>query len=149
MYIWILVLIALFVGALLPIQAASNAATSRYFGDVSYATLLSFIVGAVVVVLYIAIKKPTHNDGLVINRFPPYIILGGVISAIYTAAITFLAPRLGVGNTLFAIIVGQAIAALAVDHYGLLGAIKQELTIGRVFGVFLILLGLYLTKRQI
>jgi len=148
-YIGILFIFALAVGAMLPIQAASNAAASRYFGDVSYAALLSFIVGAALIAMYILIKKPAVNDGLTYNRFPNYILLGGIISAIYTASITFLVPRLGVGNALFIIIVGQMIAALAVDHFGVFNVVKQEITTRRICGVFFMAIGLYLTKKQI
>jgi transporter family-2 protein len=143
----ILALIAAIVGTLIPLQAAANAGASKYLGDVSYAVLLSFIVGTIIISLYILFMKPNIANGALTLGFPKYILLGGCISAIYTIAITYLSPKLGVGNTLYIILVGQMLMALVVDHFGILGAMKHELTLSRVSGVVLILIGLYLTKK--
>ncbi|MVF14960.1 DMT family transporter [Ketobacter sp. MCCC 1A13808] len=142
------ILIALAVGTLLPIQAATNAAASRYFGDISYAALLSFIIGATTISGYVLIVRPTLNSPTLSSGFPGYIVLGGLISTVYTIAITYLAPRLGVGNTLFIIITGQMLAALLVDHLGIFGSIRQTLTLQRATGVALMIFGLYLTRKN-
>jgi len=144
----LLIIFATCVGMLLPIQAASNAGVSRYFGDVSYAVLLSFVTGIILVTAYILIAKPSLNSNLSELSFPKYLFFGGLISVIYTAAITYLSPRLGVGNTLFMIIVGQMIAALLVDHFGVFQSVKQEVTLKRVFGVVLMIIGVYLAKNK-
>jgi len=115
----VLIVFAIVVGMLLPIQAASNAGVSRYFGDVSYAVLISFVIGIVLISSYILITRPSLNTNLSELAVPNYILFGGVISVIYTIAITYLSPRLGVGNTLFIIVVGQMSAALVVDHFGI------------------------------
>jgi len=144
----VLFLFAILVGVLLPIQAASNAGVSRYFGDVSYAVLISFIVGVVLVSAYILISKPTLNSNVANLDFPNYIFYGGLISVLYTAAITYLAPRLGVGNTLFIIVVGQMTAALIVDHFGIFESVKYPITLKKVFGALLMVLGLYLARKE-
>jgi len=138
---------AAIVGVLIPIQAAANAGASKYLGDVSYAVLLSFIVGTILISVYILFMKPNISPGVLTLSFPKYILLGGCISAIYTIAITYLSPKLGVGNTLYIILVGQMFMALVVDHFGILGAMKHEFTLSRMSGVVLILIGLYLTKK--
>lgn len=148
MNIFILVIAAVVVGALIPIQSAAHAGTARYLGDVSYAVFLSFAIGLVLVSAYILIKKPAMAHGALSLDFPKYILLGGCISVIYTIAITYLSPRLGVGNTLFIIVLGQVSVSLLVDHFGIMGAVKQELTPARVLGVALILSGVYLTKKS-
>lgn len=144
-----LIIFAVVVGMLLPIQAASNAGVSRYFGDVSYAVLISFVIGIVLTVSYILITKPSLNTNLAELSVPNYILFGGIISVIYTFAITYLSPRLGVGNTLFIIVVGQMSAALIVDHFGIFESVKHEITLKRVVGVLLMLAGLYLAKREV
>ena len=142
-----LILFAVVVGMLLPIQAASNAGTSNYLGDVAYTALLSFVVGTLLITAYILVLKPSLNSEISELRPPNYILLGGIISVIYTLAITFLSPRLGVGNTLFIIVVGQMVSALLVDHFGVFDSIQHQITLKRVIGVGLMLLGLYLAKK--
>ena len=148
MDIVVLILFATFVGMLLPIQAASNAGASRYFGDVSYAVLLSFIIGSILVTAYILIAKPSLNSEITQLSIPKYLLFGGLISVTYTFAITYLSPRLGVGNTLFIIIVGQMVAALLVDHFGVFEAVKQEVSLKRISGVILMLIGIYLANQK-
>lgn len=147
MNLLMLAFLAAIVGALIPIQAAANAGASKYFGDVSYAVLLSFIVGTILISVYILFMKPSLAPDVLKLGFPKYILLGGCISAIYTITITYLSPRLGVANTLYIMLVGQMLMALVVDHFGILGAMKHELTLSRMSGALLILLGLYLTKK--
>ena len=149
MEIIILIIFAVLVGMLLPIQAASNAGVSRFFGDVSYAVLLSFVIGIVLVSVYILVAKPSLNSDISQLSIPKYLVFGGLISVVYTIAITYLSPRLGVGNTLFIIIVGQMIAALLVDHFGVFESVKQEITLKRVAGVTLMLIGVYLARQKI
>ena len=133
---------------LLPIQAATNSGASKYLGDASYAVLLSFIIGTALISTYILLKKPSLNAEITNFEFPKYIIFGGIISVIYTLAITYLSPRLGVGNTLFIIITGQMFAAILVDHFGIYESVKHEVTPKRVLGISLMLIGLYLAKKQ-
>ena len=148
MEIIVLITLATFVGMLLPIQAASNAGVARYFGDISYAVLLSFVIGLVLVTVYILVAKPSFNSDISQLSIPKYLLFGGLISVTYTIAITYLSPKLGVGNTLFIIIVGQMIAALLVDHFGVFESVKHEITFKRVSGVILMLIGVYLVKQK-
>jgi len=143
-----LIVFAVVVGMLLPIQAASNAGVSRYFGHVSYAVLISFIIGTILVSAYILIMKPSLNSHIAELSIPKYVLLGGLISVVYTIAITYLSPRLGVGNTLFIIVFGQMAVALLVDHFGVFESIKHEITSKRVIGVLLMLIGLYLARQK-
>ena len=144
----ILIVFAVLVGMLLPIQAATNAGASRYLGDVSYAALLSFVIGTVLISTYILLTRPSFNTGISELSFPKYIIFGGLISVIYTLAITYLSPKLGVGNTLLIIVTGQMLASVIVDHFGIYDSIKHEITPRRVLGISLMLIGLYLEKKQ-
>ena len=145
----VLIAFACIVGMLLPIQAAANAGVSRYFGDVAYAVLVSFVIGIILVSCYLLIVKPPLNSNLSGSQIPSYILFGGLISVTYTAAITFLSPRLGVGNTLFVIIVGQMLAALIVDHFGLLGSVTHEVSAKRLIGVLLMIIGVFLARKEI
>lgn len=143
-----LMLCAALVGMLLPVQAATNAGASKYLGDVSYAALLSFIIGAIVLSIYILITKPVFNSDVVNVTFPKYILLGGLISVVYTVAITYLSPILGIGNTLFTIITGQILAAFFIDHFGICNAITHEITPTRMLGLMLMAIGLFLALSK-
>ncbi|HJT98155.1 MAG TPA: DMT family transporter [Rhodanobacteraceae bacterium] len=144
---WLLALLALVVGALIPIQAATNAAMSKSLGGISYASLVLFGVSLVVVVAWILASQATLPSAAAFRSAPAYGWLGGFIVATYVLSITFLAPRLGVGNAICFIVTGQIFAAVVIDQFGLFGAPVQALSWTRVAGVVLMIAGLFLAKR--
>jgi transporter family-2 protein len=42
---------------------------------------------------------------------------------------TWVAPKFGVGNAICMVLLGQLISMAIIDHYGLLGALKQTISI--------------------
>ena len=144
---WLLAAFALVVGALIPIQAATNAAMSKALGGISYASLILFGVSIVVVSAWLLITQAPTPPASAFRAAPFYGYLGGVIVATYVLSITFLAPRLGVGNAICFIVTGQIFAAVLIDHFGLFGAPVQSLSLPRVAGIALMIAGLFLAKR--
>jgi transporter family-2 protein len=67
--------------------------------------------------------------------------------ALFVAVAAFGAPRIGVGPLLTAAIAGQLLAAIILDHYGLLGLARQPVSIEKVAGVVLVLFGAWLVRR--
>lgn len=53
----ILILVAIFAGILLPLQAVLNAKMGKAIGDPIYASLISFVIGSVVLFIYTLIAK--------------------------------------------------------------------------------------------
>ena len=139
--------LALVVGALIPVQAATNAAMSKALGSVSFASLVVFAVAFIFVSAW---AVTTGSEVPALSSFravPAYGYLGAVIVGSYVLAITFLAPKLGVGNAICLIVTGQILAAVIIDHFGLFGSIVQALSWQRVLGIFLMIVGLFLAKR--
>jgi len=61
--------------------------------------------------------------------------------------ITFIAPKFGIGNAVFFVLLGQLISAAAIDHFGLFGAPVSPLGAARVGGIALMAAGVYLTQQ--
>ena len=139
--------LAVMVGALIPVQAATNAAMSRAIGSVAITSLALFAVGLVVVAAWaIVIREPLPSLET-LRQVPAYGWLGGFIVASYVTSITFLAPRLGVGNAIRLVVTGQIVAAVTIDHVGAFGAVVHRLTIGRAIGAVLMIIGVILARR--
>ena len=85
---------------------------------------------------------PNASRGL-----PWYAWIGGLYGAFFVAVAAFGAPRIGVGPLLTAAIAGQLLAAIILDHYGLLGLTRQPISIEKIGGVLLVLLGAWLVRR--
>lgn len=55
---------------------------------------------------------------------------------------------LGAGGVVAATIAGQLAVSVVVDHFGLLGVVKQPVTVVRVAGIVLLAIGTYLVVRD-
>ena len=78
---------------------------------------------------------------------PKHLLLAGFLVAFYVLSITWIAPRFGVGNAIFCVLLGQLLAASVIDHFGLLGAVVRPLSLMRASGIGLMALGVLLTQR--
>ena len=139
--------LAVIVGALIPVQAATNAAMSRVIGSVAITSLALFAIGFVVVAVWAIVIPVPLPSPETLRRVPAYGWFGGFIVASYVISITFLAPRLGVGNAIRLVVTGQIVAAVIIDHVGAFGAVVQRLTMGRAIGVVLMIIGVILARR--
>ena len=110
--------LAVIVGALIPVQAATNAAMSRIVGSVAITSLALFAIGFVVVAAWAIVIRVPLPSIETLRLVPAYGYGGGLIVAGYVIAITFLAPRLGVGNAIRLVVTGQIVAAVIIDHAG-------------------------------
>jgi uncharacterized membrane protein YdcZ (DUF606 family) len=57
-------------------------------------------------------------------------------------------PRLGVGTAIALVVTGQVMAALAIDHFGLLRSLTFPLTPVRALGAALMVIGVFLALRR-
>ena len=58
-----------------------------------------------------------------------------------------MAPRFGVGNAVFFVLLGQLISAAAIDHFGLFGAQISPLSLTRAAGIGLMAAGVFVTQQ--
>jgi transporter family-2 protein len=80
-------------------------------------------------------------------RQPGHLFLAGLLMCFYAVSVTFVAPRFGVGNAIFFVLLGQMISAAAIDQFGLFGALVRPLTMLRLGGIGLMVAGLFLIQR--
>jgi transporter family-2 protein len=72
---------------------------------------------------------------------------GGVIGAVYVTLTVILVPRLGPALMFGTIVAGQMLAALVLDHYGLLGVPTHPVNVGRLVGALLLIAGVVMIRR--
>jgi transporter family-2 protein len=145
----LLSLLALASGALIPVQAASNAALARTIGgNVPFAALTLFIVAAASTALAVFLSGQGLPVAKAVGEAPWWSFSGGLIVAFYVFTITFLSPRLGVGNAIALIVAGQVFSALTIDHFGLLRSLTFSLTPTRLAGAALVVVGVFLALRR-
>lgn len=140
--------LALITGALIPIQAATNAAFSKAIGNPVITGLMVFIVGLIGMILFVLISRTSFPVRQQLTAAPLYGYLGGIIVATYVVMITFLVPRIGVGTAIGLIVTGQILCAVAIDHFGFFNVAVRSISTARIAGMLLMFAGVYLVMKK-
>ena len=135
---------ALLAGAMLPIQFGINAQLASWVGGSLRAAFVSFLVGAttlLVAVLVVARGWPERAGDA-----PWWVWTGGLLGAFYVLGSIVTAPKLGAATLVALILAGQALASLAVDHFGWVGFDEQPVSVMRVVGMLVLAAGVVLVR---
>src|SRR2546421_1008409 len=110
--------LALVAGAALPVQAGLNARFATFVGGPLRASMISFAIGTVVLVLLALVA----TRGLVATAragdVPWWGWLGGAVGAGYVASVVAAAPRLGALNPFAAVLFGEAFCSVRAHSFG-------------------------------
>ena len=140
--------LAIMIGALIPVQAATNATLSKITGHVFYSSLILFVVGIILVLALIILFRPIPPSIEELMTAPLHSFAGGIIVATYVLSITYLAPRIGIGNAVFLIVTGQILSAAIIDHYGLFGSNIFPFTFKKIAGLSFMIVGLIIINNS-
>jgi transporter family-2 protein len=138
--------VALATGAAIAVQALANSRLRVALGTPVWAAIAQFIVGLLLLVGVAIISRQPAPDTDGLTRMPLWGWIGGAVGALFIVVSIVLTPRLGTALTLATITVGQMLAALVLDHYGLLGAPVVRLSFPRVVGAAFLLAGIALMR---
>ena len=132
-------------GGLIAAQAPINATLGRATGSLP-AALISFGIGTIALAIIVALAGEGGGVGSLTEVSPVYLI-GGLLGAVYVTTALIAVKAVGAGGVAAATITGQLIASVALDRIGAFGLDTEPLTLSRVAGVGLLLLGTYLVVR--
>ena len=138
---WPYYLFAIAAGAMLPIQFGINAQLASWVGSPLRATLVSFVVGAAVLLVATLVFARGWPGTEKLGAAPWWVWLGGFLGAFYVLGSVVTAPKLGAAALFAFILAGQAVASLAVDHFGWVGFDENPITPGRLLGMALVAAG--------
>jgi transporter family-2 protein len=137
-------LFALLAGAMLPIQFGINAQLASWVGGSVRAAFISFVVGATALLVAVLVAARGWPDRT--GDAPWWVWTGGLLGAFYVLGSIVTAPKLGAATLVALILAGQALASLAVDHFGWVGFDEQPVTLLRVLGMLLLAGGVALVR---
>lgn len=131
----------------IPVLAALNARLGLVLGSAVAAATAMFAValGSTLAVLW-AVGDPGRLR--LLPTVSPHLHLAGALIAFYVLSITWVAPRFGVGNAIFCVLLGQMIAASVIGHFGLFGAMQTPLNGWRCLGLGSMAAGLFLMQLR-
>jgi transporter family-2 protein len=143
MFYFVLAFVA---GMALTIQVGVNSTLRRGLGDPGMATLVSFLVGTVGLVLFLLLTRTSLPTRTAVAAVPWWAWLGGLVGAFYVVT-TVVGPRLGSATLLALVVLGQLLAALVIDHFGWIGFPQHPLSTVRILGAIMLFGGVLLIVR--
>jgi bacterial/archaeal transporter family-2 protein len=141
-------IITALVGASLAVQIGLNATMSGHVGSPIAAALINFAVGTLVLFLIVLLGRGSLPVLAQAGGAPWWAWGAGFLGACFVAASTAFGPLIGGAAFLALLVAGQMIAALAIDHYGVLGFPVRHIDGWRIAGALLVVAGVYLLTRR-
>lgn len=140
-------LMGILAGACTGVQGGVNAQLTKFWAKNSVlSSAVSFAVGAlalIIAVLVLRIPIPPLNANIQWWHW-----LGGFLGAYYVFTLVYLSPRVGASMVVALILAGQIVAAVVLDHFGLVGYPVRPMTLLRVVGLASLAAGVLLIRRS-
>jgi transporter family-2 protein len=125
-------------GAAAALQGAANSGLKAHVGLGNALLVNAAVVTASTLVLWLAMGAKTTFFA---PEAPWTLYVGGLCGFAILMAVTLAYPRLGAAWTIALVVLGQGVAALAVDHFGLMGMPRDPVTAMRLLGIGLVAAG--------
>ncbi len=135
--------VAVIAGAAVALQGAANSGLASRAGLTNALLVNATIVFAGSLVLWMAWGKP--------SSFLPSgaswtLYSGGLFGLVIVLAAAVVFPKTGGASAVAFIVLGQGLAAIAIDHWGLLGMPRVAITWPRMAGLALVCTGAALLR---
>jgi transporter family-2 protein len=140
----LLLAFAIVAGAFLPLQAGVNARLAHYVGGPVRASLVSFAVGAfVLLVVVLLFYRGEHTRA---GHAPWWVWIGGVLGAFYVTSTVVVPPKVGAAAFFGILVAAQLVTSVLADQFGWLAFQQREITPLRAVGVALLVGGAVLVR---
>ena len=141
------ILLALLIGATIPVQVAANTTLRAFLGHPFWVSVAIFALGLVLsLLLALGVRSPPPQAAD-LPTVPLWAWSAAFLAILYQVGTIVAGPRLGAASLIGLIIAGQLVAALVIDHFGLLNFELHRLNWQRIVGAVCLLVGVTLIRR--
>ncbi len=135
-------------GAAITTQSAVNSQLRMALHQVLWAVFISYLGGSLVAgALLLASRTPVPALAELSN-LKWYYWTGGLLGVGYVLTITFSLQRVGAAGLFALVVAGQLLTALLYDQLGIFSLQRSSLSISKLAGAALLVLGAYLLNRK-
>lgn len=140
-------LMGVLAGTCTGIQGGVNAQLTKHWAKNSVlASAISFLVGALALwtlSLILKIPVPALTENIKWWHWT-----GGLLGAYFVYSLVYLSPKVGASMVVALILAGQILAAVVLDHFGLVGYAVRSITVIRIIGIGLLGVGVTLIRKS-
>lgn len=145
---YLFLLLAFLTGVAITIQAGVNANLRAIMGHPVLAASISFGAGFLSLLTFVLVSRVAVPPLEAIRQVSWWKWTGGLIGAVYVTTVIASVPKIGPANLVSLSVAGQLLAAVVLDHYGLLGFAVHPANGWRLLGIVLIMAGALLVVRN-
>ncbi|MFT8872983.1 MAG: DMT family transporter [Sporolactobacillus sp.] len=143
-----LILWGLASGMVSPVQTAVNGKLRIALHSPFLASMVSFLIGTLtLIIITLAIDHRIRISRRLIKSAPWWLWVGGPLGVIFVTSNILLLPLLGAALSVVAVLCGQMVMALVVDHFGWFGVPRHTLNGPRFAGLALMIAGILLIQH--
>lgn len=143
-----LILFAVCIGCLPPIQAGINATLAGHYGHPLWAAVTNTLVASGVLALAIGALRSAMPEVGPVSAAPAWSWLGGALGAAMVLSAIIVAPRLGAASYVTAMTVGTVTASMVIDHFGWIGFPEHPISLWRLGGGALVVVGMVVVQIE-
>ena len=141
-----LLILTMFLGVVLAVHLAMNGKVGGILNNPRVGNALFWCIGAAAAV---AIGLTGWHSGALapLREVHPLLLTAGILGASLVFAIAALIPEVGAGTVMITLLVGQVLGGLIMSHFGWLGSPVQPITLMKLTGVAVMVVGTILATR--
>ncbi len=145
---YVYILLAFLTGIAISVQAGVNANLRQSLTSPVLAAAVSFGTGFVSLLILLFASGASLPAVETIRQVSWWKWIGGIIGAVYVTTVIVSVPKIGTANLVSLSVAGQLLAAVVLDHYGLLGFALHPANGWRILGMVVIVGGVLLVVRN-
>ena len=142
------ILLAFLTGIAISVQAGVNANLRQSLTNPVLAAAVSFGTGLIALIIMLLASGASVSPIDTLRQVSWWKWTGGVIGAVYVTTVIVSVPKIGPANLVSLSVAGQLLAAVVLDHYGLLGFALHPANGWRLLGMAVIMVGVVLVVRN-
>jgi transporter family-2 protein len=135
--------LAVVAGVAATVQGAANSGLAARigFGSALVVNTVIVLLGAIALWFVQGARWPFWTPGT-----PPSLYVGGLCGFTIIAVVALVFPKIGAAHAIALMVVGQCVAALAIDHFGLFGLPRDPVSAQRTIGLALVAAGVLVLR---
>ena len=141
------IILGFLAGVGLPIQTSVNTRLRKKVGSPYNASLVSFVVALLFLsALLLITGQGLHIPLAQLLNAPAWIWIGGICGLVFLTGNILLFSKLGGVQTVVLPVLGQILMGLIIDNFGLFYSQKTPLSVFRIAGAVMVILGVVLVS---
>lgn len=141
-------LLPILAGIAMAVQSGINSQLRLAIQHPLMASLISFLVGTIALVLLMLFSRNALPELYQYSSVRWYYYAGGLLGAFVVTVTLLSVSKIGASNMFVLIIAGQLVTAVVIDHFGLLGIKQSAVSLQKLLGILLLVVGALLVNRK-